>query len=101
MGDRVPAAGWHGALPGRALPDAGDYIAAGGPENSGGVYMSGDKTFRIPFESLGIKRLGESYTRDVDFSNDTLVHEITHQLMHDYLPFCPSGRSRARRSSRE
>lgn len=65
------------------------YRAAGGPENSGGVYMSGDKTFRIPFESLGIKRLGESYTRDADFSNDTLVHEITHQLMHDYLPFLP------------
>jgi hypothetical protein len=65
------------------------YLAAGGPENSGGVYMSGDKTFRIPFESLGIKRLGQSYTRDADFSNDTLVHEITHQLMHDYLPFLP------------
>lgn len=67
----------------------GDYIAAGGPENSGGVYMSKDKTFRIPFESLGIKKLGESYTRDVDFRNDTLVHEITHQLMHDYLPLLP------------
>jgi hypothetical protein len=65
------------------------YLAAGGPENSGGVYMSGDKTFHIPFESLGIKRLGQSYTRDADFSNDTLVHEITHQLMHDYLPFLP------------
>ncbi|MEY3896512.1 MAG: hypothetical protein RLZZ214_2032 [Verrucomicrobiota bacterium] len=67
----------------------GDYIAAGGPENSGGVYMSKDKTFRIPFASLGIKKLGESYTRDVDFRNDTLVHEITHQLMHDYLPLLP------------
>lgn len=65
------------------------YVAAGGPENSGGVYMSGDKTFRIPFESLGIRRLGQSYTRDADFSNDTLVHEITHQLMDDYLPFLP------------
>jgi hypothetical protein len=66
-----------------------DYIAAGGPENSGGVYMTRDKTFRIPFESLGIRKLGESFTRDSDFSNDTLIHEITHQLMHDYLPFLP------------
>jgi len=65
------------------------YIAAGGPENSGGVYMTRDMTFRIPFESLGIRKLGESYTRDADFSNDTLVHELTHQLMHDYLPFLP------------
>ncbi len=66
-----------------------DYIAAGGPDNSGGVYMTKDKTFRIPFQSLGIKKLGQSYTRDENFNNDTLVHEITHQMMHDYLLYLP------------
>jgi hypothetical protein len=66
-----------------------DYVAAGGPENSGGVYMTKDKTFRIPFQSLGIKKLGQSYTRDDNYSNDTLVHEITHQMMHDYLLYLP------------
>jgi hypothetical protein len=66
-----------------------DYIAAGGPSNSGGVYMSGEKIFKIPFESLGIKRLGNSYTKDAKYNSDTLVHEITHQMMHDYLPFMP------------
>ena len=66
-----------------------DYIQAGGPTNSGGVYMSGEKIFKIPFESLGIKRLGKSYTKDEKYNSDTLVHEITHQMMHDYLPFIP------------
>ena len=37
-----------------------DYRAAGGPELSGGVYSSGDKIFKIPFESLGLKRLGKT-----------------------------------------
>lgn len=65
------------------------YMQAGGPSNSGGVYMSGEKIFKIPFESLGIKRLGKSYTKDENYSSDTLVHEITHQMMHDYLPYMP------------
>lgn len=66
-----------------------DYTQAGGPTNSGGVYSTADKVFKIPFESLGIKRLGKSYTKDDHYSNDTLVHEITHQMMHDYLPYLP------------
>lgn len=66
-----------------------EYILAGGPANSGGVYMSGEKIFKIPFESLGIKRLGKSYTKDENYSSDTLVHEITHQMMHDVLPYLP------------
>jgi hypothetical protein len=66
-----------------------EYIRAGGPSNSGGVYMSGEKIFKIPFESLGIKSLGKSYTKDENYSSDTLVHEITHQMMHDVLPYLP------------
>lgn len=66
-----------------------EYIRAGGPPNSGGVYMSGEKIFKIPFESLGIKMLGKSYTKDENYSSDTLVHEITHQMMHDVLPYLP------------
>lgn len=66
-----------------------DYVAAGGPELSGGVYNSGDKIFKIPFQSLGLKKLGQTYARDDNFSNGTLIHEITHQLMDDYLGFLP------------
>lgn len=66
-----------------------DYIAAGGPERSGGVYSSGDKIFKIPFPSLGMEKRGQTYFKDDNYSNGTLVHEITHQLMDDYLPFLP------------
>lgn len=67
-----------------------DYIAAGGPPNSGGVYMTREKIFKIPFQSLGIEQRGQSYTRSDNYSSDTLVHEITHQLMHDYLNHLPT-----------
>jgi hypothetical protein len=66
-----------------------DYIAAGGPPNSGGVYMTGDKIFKVPFPSIGLKLLGKTYAKDADYDGGTLIHEITHQLMHDYLPFLP------------
>ncbi len=65
-----------------------DYVAAGGPELSGGVYNTAEKTFRIPFASLGLEKRGQTYFKN-EFSNDTLVHEITHQMMHDYLAFLP------------
>ncbi len=66
-----------------------DYVDAGGPELSGGVYQTAEKTFRIPFQSLGLEKRGQTYFKN-DFSNDTLVHEITHQMMHDYLGFLPT-----------
>jgi hypothetical protein len=65
-----------------------DYVAAGGPPLSGGVYNTAEKTFRIPFASLGLEKRGQTYFKS-DFSSDTLVHEITHQMMHDYLAFLP------------
>jgi len=66
-----------------------DYKAAGGPENSGGVYMSGPKVFMIPFPSLGLEMRGKTWFKDDTYRSDTLVHEITHQVMDSYLPFLP------------
>jgi hypothetical protein len=65
-----------------------DYVAAGGPELSGGVYNTAEKTFRIPFASLGLEKRGQTYFKS-EFSSGTLVHEITHQMMHDHLAFLP------------
>ncbi|MEN3940523.1 SHD1 domain-containing protein [Prosthecobacter sp. SYSU 5D2] len=67
-----------------------DYFDAGGPENSGGVYSSGDKIFKIPFPSLGLEKRGQTYFKNDGYSNGTLVHEITHQLMDEYLGFLPT-----------
>ena len=65
------------------------YIAAGGPQNSGGAYFSGDRIFRVPFPSLGLEMRGKTWFKDENYHNDAIVHEITHQMMHDYLPFLP------------
>jgi hypothetical protein len=66
-----------------------DYIAAGGPENSGGVYSSGDKIFKVPFPSIGLEMRGKTYFKNDNYDGGTLIHEITHQMMHNYLPFLP------------
>lgn len=67
-----------------------DYFADGGPVNSGGVYFSKDRIFRIPFPSLGLEIQGKTWFKKADYRGDTLVHEVTHQMMHDFLPFLPN-----------
>lgn len=65
------------------------YKEEGGPENSGGVYFGSRKVFVVPFESLGIERLGKSFAKASDYRSDTLVHELTHQMMHASLDILP------------
>ncbi len=65
------------------------YKEEGGPENSGGVYFGSRKVFIVPFESLGIERLGKSFAKSSDYRSDTLVHELTHQMMHASLDILP------------
>jgi hypothetical protein len=66
-----------------------NYIADGGPENSGGVYMSRDRVFRVPFESLGLELRGKTWFKKPNYTGETIIHEITHQMMHEFLPFLP------------
>ncbi|MCC5842926.1 MAG: hypothetical protein JJU05_01615 [Verrucomicrobia bacterium] len=65
------------------------YVRAGAPENSGGVYMSGPKIFMVPFQSLGLRRRAQTWYMDRNYTNDTLIHEIVHQLMDEVLPALP------------
>ncbi len=67
-----------------------NYIAEGGPENSGGVYFSKDRIFRVPFQSVGLEQRGKTWFKNDSYRNDTIIHEITHQMMHDFLPFLPT-----------
>jgi len=65
------------------------YIAAGGPQNSGGVYKSSQQMFLVPFESIGVKLVGKAYAKDENFETHTMVHELTHQMMRFSLDFLP------------
>lgn len=82
-----PPSGSH--FKARLLKSKAEYTAAGGPQNSGGVYKSADECFYVPFESIGIKESGKSYTKNEDFDSGTLVHELTHQMMHFWLDPLP------------
>ncbi len=73
----------------RLLKDKAAYAAAGGPPGSGGVYKSKTEEFLVPFESMGLKPMGKSYTKSRDFDSGTMVHELTHQMMHFWLHLLP------------
>ncbi|WP_309399789.1 SHD1 domain-containing protein [Cerasicoccus maritimus] len=66
-----------------------DYYDAGGLPNSGGVYFSSKREIWTPLASLGVKKSSSSYTLDDSDDHGTLIHEITHQVHHDWLGKLP------------
>ncbi|MBT8038564.1 MAG: hypothetical protein KJO21_13600 [Verrucomicrobiae bacterium] len=58
------------------------YVQNGGPPSSAGVFISrgGKGVIMAPLTSLGLKKVGSSYMYDYKGSNETLPHELTHQL---------------------
>ncbi|MCX6855311.1 MAG: hypothetical protein NTV80_10450, partial [Verrucomicrobia bacterium] len=71
----------------RLFTGKSDYMAAGGVEGSGGIYMSGKKALMVPLSSLGVKMAGSRVILEggSDDDNATLIHEITHQMMNRWL----------------
>lgn len=57
-----------------------EYVKAGGPPESAGVFMSGRGIVMVPLTSLGVRPVGSGYMLDRDKSSKTLPHELTHQL---------------------
>lgn len=72
----------------RIFAERGNYEAAGGLVGSGGVYMPGQRLMLVPTESLGLKKSSSGVTLD-GTSHGTLIHEITHQVQHDWLGRMP------------
>ena len=73
----------------RLLKNKEAYYAAGGMQNSGGMYSRQMKYFLVPFESIGVKLVGKAYAKDENFETHTMVHELTHQMMHFWLGYLP------------
>lgn len=65
------------------------YVAAGGPKESAGVYLSERKVLMVPFQTLGLVPGTQGWQRSQDYSTETLVHELTHLLMDDALAAMP------------
>lgn len=74
----------------RILSNDAAFAATGAPPGSGGFYSRGDKRVYVPASSLGVKLVGGRVMLDQSVeSNDTLIHEITHQMMGRWLPLLP------------
>lgn len=57
-----------------------DYVKAGGPQGTAGVFITGRNVVIVPLTSLGVQKVGSGYMLDRDKSSKTLPHELTHQL---------------------
>lgn len=62
-----------------------DYYKAGGIINSGGTYRPSKREILTPLTSLGVEKSSSGYTLDRSQDSATLIHEITHQVHHDWL----------------
>ena len=67
-----------------------DYYRNGGPQNSSGVYFPKSDIVMVPLRSLGVKKSGKKYTLEHQVANQTLSHELVHQLM-DYCYYKPGS----------
>ena len=56
------------------------YFRAGGPPGSAGVYIGSKDVIMVPLTSLGVEKGAGGYRVDQDKTNNTLPHEILHQL---------------------
>ena len=54
-----------------------------------GVYVPKRKELLVPYSSLGARDNGSQKTLRKSSDTSTLVHEVVHQVMHDYLPLMP------------
>lgn len=64
------------------------YLAAGGVEGSAGIYRSSDRIIYVRLDALATKKTSSSLSLD-EGSHRTLIHEITHQVQHDWLRRMP------------
>ncbi len=67
----------------------GNSTTLANPRNVAGVYISKLKTVFVPYSQMGVKRSGSKMSLRKSSDTSTLIHEITHQLMHDWLPIMP------------
>lgn len=69
-----------------------DYIKAGGPASSAGVFIGSKNAVLVPLQSIGVKPVGSGYMLDRDKSSKTIPHELTHQVSPDcYFADCAMG----------
>ena len=59
------------------------------PKKIAGVYDPKLKSIIVPYDQLGARKTNGHMTLLKTSDTSTLIHEITHQVMHDRLPLAP------------
>jgi hypothetical protein len=66
------------------------YVAAGGPKRSGGLYRGSTGEVMVPLPSLGVRKLpSDRWIMEDHKDNQPLLHEVTHQVMGPWLTVLP------------
>lgn len=55
-----------------------------------GLYLGKEKELLVPYSSLGAVRKGTRLSLRKSSDTSTLIHEIVHQVMHEWLPVIPT-----------
>ncbi len=72
------------------MPDSGPATGVGMPRTTvAGVYLPLRQEVLVPFSSLETGRSGSQITLRRTSDTSTLIHEIAHQVMHDWLALTP------------
>jgi len=77
-----------------ANPGDGETVAPPGAgtnnvANVAGVYIPKRKEVLVPYTSLGVSMSGSKVSLRRSSDTSTLIHEVTHQVMHEWLPVMP------------
>jgi hypothetical protein len=73
----------------RLFATEASYYAAGGIPGSAGLYSRDQAAMLAPVKTIGMKMVNGRMQTDRTEATDTLVHEITHQMMSAWLPRLP------------
>ena len=55
-----------------------------------GLYLGKEQELLVPYSSLGAVRRGDRLSLRKSSDTTTLIHEIVHQVMHEWLPVIPT-----------
>ena len=71
------------------MQEIGNSIPVAPGQAVAGVYVPARKEILVPYASVGAVRRGSQLSLRKTSDTSTLVHEITHQVMHDWLNLTP------------
>jgi hypothetical protein len=84
-----PQPGGNGFYVTQLFDTTDEYYQAGGPPGSAGAFFPTTGKILVPLPSLGVKRSQNNIEVVRGAAGNTLIHEVTHQVMMRWLPLIP------------